>query len=81
MGLLPRALPPLGWELERGTDGGINGVILFNDEGPKAKTKRIILSVKGGKCIGMHLIKDGLLADCCKTLPGERNHEKYPKST
>jgi site-specific DNA-methyltransferase (adenine-specific) len=47
---------PLGSEFRKGPDGGIDGVILFNDEGPKAKMKRIIVEVKGGKDVGSPMI-------------------------
>ncbi|MDR1312905.1 MAG: restriction endonuclease, partial [Deltaproteobacteria bacterium] len=40
-----------------GADGGIDGVIHFNDEGPKAKPKRIIVSVKGGAHVGPSMVR------------------------
>lgn len=42
---------------EKGADRGIDGNLYFHDD-PKAKTKRIILSVKAGQNVGPSMIRD-----------------------
>ena len=41
---------------KKGADGGIDGLIYFQDE--KNKHKKIIVSVKGGKNVGVTMVKD-----------------------
>jgi len=40
---------------KKGADKGIDGRIYFHDEGPGARTKQIILSVKAGKTGAAHV--------------------------
>ncbi|MDR1395499.1 MAG: restriction endonuclease [Deltaproteobacteria bacterium] len=54
---------------QKGADGGVDGVIYFNDEGEKAKNKKIIISVKGGTTIGLKEVRE---------LHGTMIHEKAP---
>jgi len=44
-------------EEKRGADKGIDGNIYFHDD-PKGKTKRIIISVKGGENINVGMVRD-----------------------
>lgn len=41
---------------KKGADGGIDGLIFFQDE--KADAKKIIVSVKGGESVGLTMLKD-----------------------
>jgi site-specific DNA-methyltransferase (adenine-specific) len=45
-------------EDKKGKDKGVDGVILFNDEGPRAKAKKIIISVKGGANVTSSMVRD-----------------------
>jgi site-specific DNA-methyltransferase (adenine-specific) len=45
-------------ESKKDGDKGIDGVILFNDEGVHAKSKKIIISVKGGDHVNPSMIRD-----------------------
>lgn len=49
---------PFGGEPSKGADKGVDGVILFNDEGPKAKAKRIVVSVKSGERVSPSMVRD-----------------------
>lgn len=42
-------------EQERGADKGIDGRLYFHDEGPKGKTKQVIISVKAGNTGSAHV--------------------------
>lgn len=46
-----------GKDARKGADGGIDGIMKFNDEGPESKPKRIIISVKGGSNIGPEMVR------------------------
>jgi DNA modification methylase len=46
---------PAAWEQKKGADRGIDGRLFFHDEGGGARTKEIILSVKGGHTDVTHL--------------------------
>jgi site-specific DNA-methyltransferase (adenine-specific) len=50
---------------KKGADGGIDGLIFFEDE--KGKPKRVLVSVKGGENVGLTMVKD-LIA----TVQGEK---------
>ena len=50
---------------KKGADGGIDGLIFFEDE--KGKSKRVLVSVKGGENVGLTMVKD-LIA----TVQGEK---------
>lgn len=41
---------------KKGSDGGIDGLIFFQDE--KTNAKRVIVSVKGGENVGVTMVKD-----------------------
>ena len=41
---------------KKGADGGIDGIIFFQDE--KSNAKRIVVSVKGGENVGVAMVKD-----------------------
>jgi DNA modification methylase len=45
------------YSAKRGADKGIDGNLYFHDE-PKAKTKRIVLSVKAGQNLGVAMVRD-----------------------
>jgi site-specific DNA-methyltransferase (adenine-specific) len=55
---LVRAWPSFSGKVRKGADKGIDGVILFNDEGPRAKPKKIIVSVKGGEHVSSGMIRN-----------------------
>jgi hypothetical protein len=48
---------PLGHG-SKGADRGIDGVISFNDDRPKAPLKKIIVSVKGGQNLNLGMVRD-----------------------
>jgi site-specific DNA-methyltransferase (adenine-specific) len=48
---------PAGGEARKGADRGVDGVIVFNDEGPKARLKRAVVSVKGGANVALDMIR------------------------
>lgn len=51
---------------KKGADGGVDGLIFFQDEGgAKALSKKIIVSVKGGEHVGVTMVKD-LIATCAR---------------
>ena len=41
---------------KKGSDGGIDGLIFFQDE--KTNAKRVLVSVKGGENVGVTMVKD-----------------------
>jgi site-specific DNA-methyltransferase (adenine-specific) len=43
---------------KKGADRGIDGLKYFNDEGPKVKPKKIVVSVKGGQNLHPAMIRD-----------------------
>lgn len=45
-------------EKKKGADKGIDGRLYFHDEGVKAKTKQIIISVKGGNKVTVSQLRD-----------------------
>ena len=45
-------------EKKKGADKGIDGRLYFHDEGGKAKTKQIIISVKGGNKVTVSQLRD-----------------------
>ncbi|MDR1314004.1 MAG: restriction endonuclease [Deltaproteobacteria bacterium] len=49
---------PAGGVARKGADKGVDGLMLFNDEGPKAKRKKILVSVKGGANVSPSMIRD-----------------------
>lgn len=44
--------------LQRGADAGIDGRLYFHDEDIGGETKQIIISVKGGKNVGVAMVRD-----------------------
>ena len=48
---------------KKGADGGIDGLIFFQDE--KELSKKIVVSVKGGENVGVTMVKD-LIATCAR---------------
>ncbi|MEM1111525.1 MAG: DNA methyltransferase [Pseudomonadota bacterium] len=43
---------------KKGSDGGIDGILYFRPEGLSGKPKKAIVSVKGGKNVGVSMIRD-----------------------
>jgi len=50
---------------KKGADGGIDGLIFFQDEARAGISKKIVVSVKGGENVGVTMVKD-LIATCAR---------------